>query len=190
MLHLFGFNLPETHHRYYLASSFTDFWRRINIYWKDFMMKVFYYPAFFRLRRRGNNFALVVGTFIVFFATWVLHSWQFFWLRGSFLFKWSDVLFWTILAVLVAGAVVLEANRPMVRRLGSGVKPWRESVRKAFQALGIFVAICLLWSMWSSDSVTAWLSTFSVVGNARARDLWLVPAVLGAAAVFLLVALY
>ncbi len=38
VLCLFGFNLPETHHRYYLASSFTDFWRRINIYWKDFMM--------------------------------------------------------------------------------------------------------------------------------------------------------
>ena len=50
MLHLFGFRLPETHHRYFLASSFTDFWRRINIYWKDFMLKVFYYPAFFRLR--------------------------------------------------------------------------------------------------------------------------------------------
>ena len=55
MLHLFGFNLPETHHRYLLASSFTDFWRRINIYWKDFMMKVFYYPAFFRLRKLGET---------------------------------------------------------------------------------------------------------------------------------------
>jgi hypothetical protein len=31
ILHLFGFNLPETHHRYLLSSSFTDFWRRINI---------------------------------------------------------------------------------------------------------------------------------------------------------------
>ena len=45
MLYLFGFHLPETHHRYLLASSFTDFWRRINIYWKDFMLKVFYYPG-------------------------------------------------------------------------------------------------------------------------------------------------
>ena len=42
MLHLFGFRLPETHHRYYFASSFTDFWRRINIYWKDFMLKIFF----------------------------------------------------------------------------------------------------------------------------------------------------
>ena len=29
MLYLFGFRLHETHHRYLLASSFTDFWRRI-----------------------------------------------------------------------------------------------------------------------------------------------------------------
>ena len=38
ILCLFGYNLPETHHLYYLASSFNDYWRRINIYWKDFMM--------------------------------------------------------------------------------------------------------------------------------------------------------
>ena len=42
MLHLFGFNLPETNRLYLLSSSFNDFWRRINIYWKDFMMKVVY----------------------------------------------------------------------------------------------------------------------------------------------------
>ncbi|MGH7678102.1 MAG: hypothetical protein ACRENU_06515, partial [Gemmatimonadaceae bacterium] len=50
MLHLFGFRLPETHRFFYLASSFTDFWRRINIYWKDFMMKVVFYPVYFPLR--------------------------------------------------------------------------------------------------------------------------------------------
>jgi D-alanyl-lipoteichoic acid acyltransferase DltB (MBOAT superfamily) len=179
MLYLFGFKLPETHHLFYLASSFTDFWRRINIYWKDFMMKVFYYPAFFRLRRRGNGLALVLGTFIVFFATWVLHSWQWFWLRGSFLFKPADILFWSILAVLVAGNVLLEANRPMTRRLASGAASLRENVRKGFQALGVFLCICLLWSLWVSDSVADWLSLFSVLGKARARDLWLLPAAAG-----------
>ncbi|HUG11057.1 MAG TPA: hypothetical protein VMM36_08585, partial [Opitutaceae bacterium] len=40
LLHLFGFRLPETHRFFFLAPSFTEFWRRINIYWKDFMMKV------------------------------------------------------------------------------------------------------------------------------------------------------
>jgi D-alanyl-lipoteichoic acid acyltransferase DltB (MBOAT superfamily) len=31
ILHLFGFNLPETHQLYFMAASFTDLWRRINI---------------------------------------------------------------------------------------------------------------------------------------------------------------
>src|SRR5262249_45358147 len=30
MLQLFGFQLPQTHHHYLLATSFTDYWRRIN----------------------------------------------------------------------------------------------------------------------------------------------------------------
>ena len=70
LLHLFGYDLPETHRRYLLASSLTDFWRRINIYWKDFMVKVVYFPVFFRLRKRGQTLAQVVATAAVFVVTW------------------------------------------------------------------------------------------------------------------------
>jgi len=62
---LFGFNLPETHHLYYLATSFNDYWRRINIYWKDFMMKMVYYPTFMRVRGWGMTTGLVVSTLAV-----------------------------------------------------------------------------------------------------------------------------
>ena len=51
MLHLFGFQLPQTHHHYLLATGFTDYWRRINIYWKDFMVRLFFNPVVFRLKR-------------------------------------------------------------------------------------------------------------------------------------------
>ena len=50
MLHLFGFQLPDTHHHYLLATGFTDYWRRINIYWKDFMVRVVFNPVVFRLK--------------------------------------------------------------------------------------------------------------------------------------------
>src|SRR5262249_43180726 len=83
LLHLFGFNLPRTHHNYFLASSFTDIWRRINIYWKDFMAKVFFLPTFFSLRRLGTPVALVVASLGVYVATWLLHSYQTFWLLGE-----------------------------------------------------------------------------------------------------------
>src|SRR5207302_6233900 len=88
VLHLYGFRLPETHHLYYLASSFTDFWRRINIYWKDFVMKLFFYPAHFKLRKIGPIRAMSVATVVTFLATWVLHSWQWFWIRGKPLLDW------------------------------------------------------------------------------------------------------
>ena len=90
LLLLFGFNLPETNHLYYLASSFTDLWRRINIYWKDFMVKVVYYPVYFRLRKLGNTNAIILSTLVVFLATWALHMFQWFWLRGTLLLEWHD----------------------------------------------------------------------------------------------------
>jgi alginate O-acetyltransferase complex protein AlgI len=74
LLHMFGFNLPETHHLYLLASSFTDFWRRINIYWKDFVMKLFFYPTHFALRKVGPRRAMSVATLVTFIATWLAVS--------------------------------------------------------------------------------------------------------------------
>ncbi len=62
MLHLFGFQLPETHHHYLLATGFTDYWRRINIYWKDFMVRLFFNPVVFRLKRWPQPAALAVAT--------------------------------------------------------------------------------------------------------------------------------
>jgi D-alanyl-lipoteichoic acid acyltransferase DltB (MBOAT superfamily) len=158
ILHLFGFNLPETHHSYYLASSFTDFWRRINIYWKDFMMKVFYYPAFFALRKRGGTFALVTSTMIVFVVTWALHAYQWFWLRGTVLFAWNDVLFWTILAVCVVVNSVVEFNRGRQRPVAGQGLPWGSAFARSLRATAMFCFISVLWSMWSTDSLGTWLA--------------------------------
>lgn len=161
MLHLFGFRLPESHRFFYLASSFTDFWRRINIYWKDFMTKVFYYPVFFKLRRRGETFALVVSTFLVFFITWALHSYQWFWLLGSVLLSWPDALFWGILAVLLVGNSLREVRYGRKRQLGSALPPTRESMRYGFAVAGTFATICVLWSLWSSHTIRDWFNLWS-----------------------------
>jgi D-alanyl-lipoteichoic acid acyltransferase DltB (MBOAT superfamily) len=164
MLLLFGFNLPETHHYYYLASSFTDFWRRINIYWKDFVMKIFYYPIYFRLRQLGDAWAIVLSTLIVFFATWFLHAYQWFWLRGTLLLEWHDALFWAILAVLVVGNSLYEAHYGRERALGRRARSHTARFSQALSIAGTFVTICLLWSMWSSDSLSQWLSMWGTAG--------------------------
>jgi len=158
MLRLFGFNLDETHHLYYLSSSFTDFWRRINIYWKDFMVKLFFFPVYFRLQRGGATLALVVSTLLVFFLTWLLHAVQWFWLRGSFLWAANDIVFWSILATLVVVNTLWETKHGRQRRTPSGGISWSGTLGLALKTLATFTVICVLWSLWTSESLTAWLT--------------------------------
>ena len=182
MLHLFGFNLPETHKLFLLSSSFTDFWRRINIYWKDFIMQVFYYPLYFKLRRYGDTTALVVATFLAFIVTWVLHGYQWFWLRGAWLLTWSDGLFWAILAVLVVGNALFEVKHGRKRRLRGDALSWTDTLATAMRTLGVFVTISILWSFWTTGSIGDWLAAWGAIvqpGNSGRASLLLVAVVLG-----------
>ncbi len=159
MLHLFGFQLPATHHRYLLATGFTDYWRRINIYWKDFMVRIFFNPVVFRLKRWPQPAALGLATLTVFLATWFLHAYQSYWLRGTWGFTVPDALFWGILGVLVLVNVQLDARRSKARgacqRAMTPVP--RELALRTLKVAGTFTTVALLWSLWSSPSLTAWL---------------------------------
>lgn len=174
VLCLFGYNLPETHHRYYLSESFTDFWRRINIYWKDFMMKLFYYPIFMRLRKWGMTRAMVAATLITFLITWALHSYQWFWLRGTFPLHPQDMMFWGLLAVLVTLNSLYEEKYGRKRRgltKQSGMPPG-EALERSVKVTTVFIVICLLWSFWTSSSIEQWLAVMAVAVSASALE-WL-----------------
>ncbi|MGQ0719937.1 MAG: SGNH/GDSL hydrolase family protein [Candidatus Eiseniibacteriota bacterium] len=158
MLCLFGFDLPETNRLYVLASSLTDYWRRINIYWKDFMVKVFYMPAFFRMKALGPTPAMVLATVAVFVVTWALHSYQWFWLRGSFPVTAPDILFWSLLGLLVVVNSLHEAAHGRRRSLTAAAWSLRDSFLLALRTLGIFALVCVLWSVWTAGSLAAWLA--------------------------------
>jgi hypothetical protein len=124
------------------------------------MLKIFYYPAYFRLKRWGPTSALAISTLFVFLVTWFLHAYQWFWLRGSFLLAWQDGLFWAILAVLVVINALWENAHGRVRRLSSR-RTWGASTGLAARTAGTFAVICLLWSLWTSESVTAWFGLWA-----------------------------
>ncbi len=169
LLHLFGFNLPETHKLYFLSSSFTDFWRRINIYWKDFIMKIFYYPLYFKLRRFGETTALIIATLLAFLITWLLHSYQWFWLRGTLIFTLNDFLFWMILAILVTANALYEMRRGRTRRLQGQALSWDQALTTALKTIGVFFTISVLWSFWSAGSIREWLSVFQAASVPSTR---------------------
>jgi D-alanyl-lipoteichoic acid acyltransferase DltB (MBOAT superfamily) len=162
LLHLFGFRLPETHRFFYLASTFTDFWRRINIYWKDFMMKLVFYPVYFPLRKRGETTALVVATLSVFLITWLTHSYQWFWILGKWLLSWTDGLFWALLGVLLVVNSLWEAKHGRKRSLPGAKKRVRDALAVAGKATLVFATICTLWSLWGSPTLGDWFDLMSV----------------------------
>src|SRR6266496_3352073 len=174
LLHMFGFNLPETHHLYLLASSFTDFWRRINIYWKDFVMKLFFYPTHFALRRIGTLRAMSVATLATFFATWLLHSWQWFWIRGTPLFNWKDFSFWMILGVLVLVTAIYEMTRVRKRTLRPSRVTLRQRLILGLQAAGVFSLMCILWAYWSCQTWAEFETLIDAASRPTFREVMIV----------------
>jgi hypothetical protein len=174
LLHMFGFNLPETHHLYYLATSFTDFWRRINIYWKDFVMKLFFYPTHFKLRKMGTLWALSVATLATFLATWLLHSWQWFWIRGKPLLNWKDFSFWMILGVLVLVTAIYETTRVRKRTLRPSRVTLRQRLIRGLQAAGVFFLMCILWAYWSCQTWAEFQALIDAASRPTVREVMIV----------------
>lgn len=153
VMHLFGFNLPRTNYFYFLASSFTDYWRRINIFWKEFLQKIFFNPIYFKFRKDLNDtLALILTTCIAFFATWALHSYQWFWIRGSFPVIWQDIAFWSVMGVVVLLNMIYEDRRGRLRRLGKATRTIRTDIGLALRTIGTFIVISISWAIWSTQS--------------------------------------
>ena len=160
MLHLFGFQLPETHHHYLLATGFTDYWRRINIYWKDFMVRLFFNPVVFRLKRWPQPAALgggdrdgLPGHLVPACLPVVLAAREAGASRfrtpcsGAFWACWC----WSMSSSTPAGA---ESRGPSHRARQPAP---RDIALRRLKIAGTFTTIALLWSLWSSPSLSAWL---------------------------------
>ena len=156
LLLLFGFNLPETHTRFYFSNSFTDFWRRINIYWKDFMQKMVFNPSYMQFKKFGvpHTASVALSMFVVFLGTWALHAYQWFWITGTFLLKLTDMLFWAVLAGLLIGQTLLEARRKPAQASALAILGPRTVL--VARTVSTFLCICLLWSFWTSQRVEDW----------------------------------
>jgi hypothetical protein len=108
--------------------------------------------------------SVALSIVVVFFATWALHAYQWFWLSGTMLFTLPDVLFWTILGLFLITQTLLE-NRPRPSHSaadGSALLGPRASL--VVRTACTFLTICLLWSLWTSPSVSAWFDLLARSG--------------------------
>lgn len=170
ILHLFGYRMPRANNQYFLAGGFTEIWRRNNIYWKDFMMKLVYYPSFFKLRQHGQKLALTLATILVFVLTWLLHSYQWFWIRGDFPITAVDMLFWGAIGTFMLVEMLRDAARPAASRTaGTARRGW--SLTRALKVVGFFFFFSCLWALWDSETPGDFLSLWNLVGKTDGHTL-------------------
>lgn len=156
VLCLFGFNLPDIFYNFYLASGFDDYWRRLNIYWKDFIVKVFYYPVFFKIRKIGMVRATMITTIFIFIINWVLHNYQLFWITGTWTFKWTDFIFWMIFGALVTITTYLQLRNTKTKNNKS-----RTPIVRTLKICLTFLTISIMWTFWQSPTVSGWIQFMS-----------------------------
>ncbi|MFM2017116.1 MAG: hypothetical protein RL007_772 [Bacteroidota bacterium] len=158
-LHLFGYNLPPLFNNFFLIPNLSEIWRRINIYWREFIIKVFYYPIWFRLRKIKHINTFVLAGLITFFITWQMHSWQWFWVLGKYPFTAIDFMYWLILGTAVTFSNYRESKKGPAREKDSKQDTWIASLRYGIGCVMIFLFMSTLWSLWNSPDFNSWMYT-------------------------------
>lgn len=148
VLHLFGYKLPDVFNNHFFASSFSDLWRRLNIYWKDFITKLFFNPLYFMLRTYGAKRAIFTSTIVSFLATMILHQYQSFWLTGTLVILSKDFVFGGALGLGVACQSLIKTNKPGNSLLSS--------ITLIAKVCLTFTSVALLWSIWISEGLYSW----------------------------------
>jgi hypothetical protein len=94
--------------------------------------------------------------------TWFLHAYQWFWLLGRFLLSWTDVLFWSILAVLLVANSLWEIRKGRTRALGQAQWTLRHKAVLSVRITATFLVLCTLWSLWTSPTISDWLALWRI----------------------------
>ncbi len=180
---LTGYNIPDIFNNIFFSTSFSDLWRRINIYWLNFMLKLFYYPLYFKLKKIGIYKGLFISTFLCFVITWFLHAYQWFWLKGVFPIELSDAIFWLGFGVLVSMNTLIQQRK--LEQTENKKEEHFQLIRKAISGLGILLVMSFLWSIWTSGSVQNW---WELTSNFKKIDLHQAKIILALLLVYILIA--
>ncbi len=161
LLCMFGMNLPKVFDNYFIATSFVDLWRRINIYWRDFILKLFFYPIMFFYKKRIKHYLLPVTMMTVFLITCLLHTYQLFWITGSFSLKTVDLAFWITVGVLITiNSMLIEKDSHKEKIIESNPK-FKIYFISTLKIIGMITYMSIMWALWNSKTINEWLFLMS-----------------------------
>ncbi len=160
---LFGFQLPNPFGLFLFADSFKSYWRKVNIYWREFMMKLIYYPVYFELRKK-SSYAFFIALFSTFIFSWFFHWYQKTWITGIISSTSTDFLFWLALGLLVA----FTSNAQNVSVDNKGLeKTFSQNLLKGCKVLLVFTVMSVLWLLWKSESLADFFFILSKGANVK-----------------------
>ncbi|MFI5202914.1 MAG: SGNH/GDSL hydrolase family protein [Flavobacteriales bacterium] len=157
-LSLLGYDLPLPFGKIYFAHSYDELWRRINVYWKDFVVKIVYNPFFtwFKKFKFSMETTIVISVIAAFWITTYIHSWQQLWVQGKFSASVTDHLYWIGWGALVAFSSVVKRNPVPYKVQNYQVLSFFESVGHARRVLTVFLVMSVLTSFWYIESLPEW----------------------------------
>lgn len=156
-----GFDLPPIFNNVFLVSSFADIWRRINTYWREFVMKLFYYPVYFRIRKKVKR-PVLFAALITFAITGLLHGWQWFWLQGSIVLQPTGMIYWLVLGICISISLAMQEKKSTAVVNRSALM---QSVIRVLKITGMYFFMSFLWSLWNSPSVRDWIYLLKILAN-------------------------
>jgi hypothetical protein len=160
-----GIELTPIFNQVFLIGSFREIWRRVNIYWREFMMKIVYYPVYFRLRKKVKQ-ATLIAALITLTCSALLHGWQWFWIQGSIQLQSSTLLYWFILTSCIAISLARQEKESARKKQ----RDWKAVI----PVFGMYLFMSILWSLWSSRSISDWLEFITPFTNFHFRDLYMI----------------
>lgn len=152
-LTILGYDMPPVFNNMFLIDSFRDIWRRINTFWRDFAVKLIYYPLYFKLRKKTKA-AILITSLVTLAISALLHGWQWFWLQGTILIQSTGIIFWTIIGL------VISINLAMQPKGEGGIPVASKSsshLTRALRITGMSVFMSFMWSLWNSTGISDWL---------------------------------
>lgn len=147
-LYFFGFDMPVLFGNFFIATSFNSYWQKVNIYWKDFVVKLVYYPLYFRYRKK-LKYVVTLCIMTALMSSWIFHVYQRFWMSGGLSFQLQEMLYWLALAILVAIDVYITGKIDRKARSGP-----RDKLRKGGGFVLVFSTMLVLWFLWNSPNVS------------------------------------
>lgn len=163
---MFGFNMPMLFGNFFVVTSFNHYWQRVNIYWKDFIVKIIYYPLYFRYRKKLKS-ATALLVFVAVLSSWFFHMYQQFWISGLVFSRTQDFLYWLILAILVAANVHLDTKAPKKKKEDMTMA---QCIVMGIRFVIVFGTMLVCWVLWNSDDVSSFSYVMSRGWHASAQQ--------------------